>query len=115
METIVKEVVKKLKNEINIPVFHQFSPNNKVYPNIIYTVVSDVPALHGDNKELSSNITIRIHIITKDGNYYAIKKQINKIMLDLGFSRGQAVEVTDQGYKIATLDYKIGVINNDNN
>lgn len=106
---IIKSVVSTLKNQLKIPVYHHYSPENKDFPNIIYSVISDVPALHGDNKELTSNITLRLYVITKDGNYYNIQKSINNIMINLGFSRGQAVETTQDNYKVKTLDYKISI------
>ena len=106
---IIKTVVSTLKQQLNIPVYHHYSPNNKDFPNIIYSVISDVPALHGDNQELNSNITIRLYVITKDGNYYNIQKAINNIMVNLGFSRGQSTETTQDTYKVKTLDFKISI------
>lgn len=106
---IIKNVVKELKTQLKIPVYHHYSPNNRDFPNIIYSVISDVPALHGDDKELNANITIRLYLITKDGNYYSIQKQINNIMVNLGWSRGQSVETTQDTYKVKTLDFKISI------
>lgn len=106
---IIKNVVKELKEQLKIPVYHHYSPNNKDFPNIIYSIISDVPALHGDNQELTSNITLRLYVITKDGNYYNIQKSINNIMTNLGFSRGQSAELTQDNYKVKTLDFKISI------
>lgn len=106
---IIKSVVSTLKQQLKIPVYHHYSPNNKDFPNIIYSVISDVPALHGDNEELNSNITLRLYVITKDGVYYDIQKAINAIMENLGFSRGQSAETTQDNYKVKTLDYKISI------
>ena len=106
---ILKEVISELKNQLKIPVYHHYSPENKDFPNIVYSVISDVPALHGDNAELNSNITIRLYVITKDGNYYDLQKSINNIMINLGFSRGQSTEITQDGYKVKTLDFKISI------
>ncbi len=106
---IIKNVVKELKTQLKINVYHHYSPNNKDFPNIIYSVISDVPALHGDDKELNSNITIRLYLITKDGNYYDLQKSINTIMSNLGFSRGQSTELTQDNFKVKTLDYKISI------
>ena len=106
---IIKTVVSTLKQQLNIPVYHHYSPNNKDFPNIIYSVISDVPGLHGDDKELNANITIRLYIITKDGVYYNIQKAINNIMVNLGWSRGQSTELTQDNFKVKTLDYKISI------
>ena len=106
---IIKNVVKELKTQLKINVYHHYSPNNKDFPNVIYSVISDVPGLHADDKELNSNITIRLYLITKDGNYYGLQKSINTIMSNLGFSRGQSTELTQDGYKVKTLDFKISI------
>lgn len=106
---ILKQVISELKNQLKIPVYHHYSPTNQDFPNIVYSIISDVPALHGDNKELTSNITIRLYVITKDGNYYELQKSINNIMINLSFSRGQSTEITQDGYKVKTLDYKISI------
>lgn len=106
---IIKNVVKALKEQLNISIYHHYSPTNQDFPNIVYSIISDVPALHGDNQELNANITIRLYLITKDGNYYSIQKQINQIMINLGFSRGQSTETTQDGYKVKTLDFKISI------
>jgi hypothetical protein len=106
---IIKNVVKELKTQLNINVYHHYSPNNQDFPNIVYSIISDVPALHADNTELNANITLRLYLITKDGNYYDLQKSINNIMINLGFSRGQAVETTQDGYKVKTLDFKISI------
>lgn len=109
MMEIIKDVVSTLKKQLNINVYHHYSPENKDFPNIVYSVISDVPALHGDNAELNANITIRLYVITKDGVYYDLQKSINNIMSNLGFSRGQAVELTQDSYKVKTLDFKISI------
>ena len=106
---IIKNVVKELKTQLKINVYHHYSPKNKDFPNIIYSIISDVPALHGDDTELNANITIRLYLITKDGNYYGLQKSINNIMTNLGWSRGQSTELTQDNFKVKTLDYKISI------
>jgi hypothetical protein len=106
---IIKTVVSTLKQQLKIPVYHHYSPENKDFPNIVYSIISDVPALHADNTELNANITLRLYLITKDGNYYELQKQINNIMINLGWSRGQSAELTQDTYKVKTLDFKISI------
>lgn len=88
--------------------FHDFSPDYKL-PFICYTVISDVPALTADNMEIQSRITVRLHIVTKDGAYNGIAKELNTIMTDLGFMRVQSNEINDNGLKIKAIDYRTGV------
>ena len=90
-------------------IFHDFNPNANKLPFIEYSVLSDVPAIHGDDKEIQSRVTVRLHIVTKDGAYNEIYKKLNKTMTDLGFMRVQAAEITDNGLKIKAIDYRIGV------
>ncbi|SHJ06063.1 hypothetical protein SAMN02745671_02560 [Anaerovibrio lipolyticus DSM 3074] len=106
---ILKNVISELKQQLKISVYHHYSPNNRDFPNIVYSVISDTPGLHGDDKELNSNITIRLYVITKDGVYYELQKAINNIMVNLGFSRGQSAELTQDSYKVKTLDFKISI------
>lgn len=90
-------------------IYHQSSPDGCRYPNIIYSVISDVPALHGDNQELQSRVTVRIHIVTKDGAYENIFLAVQSVMLQLGFMRVQTVDVFEDGLKVKVVDYRIGV------
>lgn len=90
-------------------VYHLVSPHGCRYPNIVYSIISDVPALHGDNIELQSRVTVRIHIVTKDGRYEEIYLYVNRIMLNLGFMRVQAIEQREDDLKAKIVDYRTGV------
>ena len=108
---IIKDMVAALNNS-RIPkikgIFHEFNPKANCLPFIQYSVISDVPSLHGDDKELQSRVTVRIHIVTKDGNYYEIYRQLNQIMIGLGFMRVQTVDMMEDGLKMKVADYRIG-------
>ena len=68
-----------------------------------------MPALHADNQEIQSRITVRIHIVTRDGSHHAIYKVLNSVMKKLGFMRVQATELYEDNLKIKVTDYRIGV------
>ena len=109
---MIKRMVEAFKTDILLGVkgiYHQFSPNACKYPNIVYKVISDVPALHGDNMELQSRITVRIHIVTRDGADSNIYRRVNKTMIELGFMRVQTVDLMEDGLKIKAIDYRTGV------
>ena len=109
---MIERLVEALKTDILLGVkgiYHQLSPNGCKYPNIVYKVISDVPALHGDDIELQSRVTVRIHIVTKDGNYHNIYRRVNRTMTDLGFMRVQTVDMIEDGLKIRAIDYRTGV------
>ena len=75
------------------------------YPILIYTPISDVPILHGDNKEKLHRVTIRIHIIADD--YWALYSAVKRVMAELDFTRVQATPIIDGGKKIMVADFKI--------
>lgn len=90
-------------------VFHLQAPSGDYprAPTIVYTPISDVPVLAGDNAEQLHRVLIRIHIITDDGNYADIYKAIKRIMSDIGFSRLQTTPIAARGKKMLAADFKI--------
>ncbi len=90
-------------------IYHQASPKGCRYPNIVYSVVSDVPALHGDDVELQSILTLRIHIVTRDGAYEGILYCVHSVMRQLGFMRLRTTEAYIENLKILIIDYTTGV------
>lgn len=84
------------------------SPNAGSYPILVYNIISDVPALVADGEELERKVTVRIHILTKDGNYGRIYSALQKVMLRFGFMRGQTVEIAEKDVFILCVYYKIG-------
>ena len=84
------------------------SPNAGSYPILVYNIISDVPALVADGEEMERRVTVRIHIITKDGNYSDIYSALQNIMLGIGFMRSQTVELVESDLFILCVDYKIG-------
>ena len=54
-------------------------------------------------------MTVRVHIVTKDGNDRDIYRRLNRTMIDLGFMRAQTIDMMEDGLKIKVIDYRIGV------
>ena len=90
-------------------IYHLHGPDAGSYPVIVYSTLSDVPALHADNAEIERRVTIRIHIMTKDGQYGNLYADVQRIMRGLGFMRVQTNEIYDDGLRILVVDYRIGV------
>lgn len=90
-------------------IFHIRTPSVKPdYPILVYSVLSDVPSLHGDNEENFHRVTMRIHIITGDGDYPQIYAKVKRIMTDLGFVRLQSTPFLDEdGTFMLVTDWKI--------
>lgn len=90
-------------------IFHLKAPS--VYPEfpiIVYSTISDVPVLHGDNLETLNRITIRIHIITGENDYSEIYSAVKRIMSELGFTRLQSTPFIDEdGFFMMITDFKI--------
>ena len=90
-------------------IYHGRSPNAGTYPIIVYTVISDVPALSADGTELERRITVRIHILTKDGRFREIHCAVQKTLLPLGFVRAQTQELVEKDIFVEITDYKTAV------
>ena len=84
------------------------SPNAGSYPILVYNIISDVPALVVDGEEMERRVTVRIHILTKDGHYGGIYREVQQVMLGLGFMRSQTMDMVENGLFILCVDYKIG-------
>lgn len=90
-------------------IFHFKAPS--IYPELpilVYSPISDVPILFGDNLEKLHRVTIRIHIVTGDGDYPEIYYKVKNIMSDLGFTRLQATPfIDDDKTRMLIVDFKI--------
>ena len=89
-------------------IYPGISPNAGSYPILVYNIISDVPALVADGEEMERRVTVRIHILTKDGHYSPIYAALQKVMLGLGFMRSQTMDLVENGLFILCIDYKIG-------
>ena len=88
-------------------IYHLFAPAGDIqrYPILVYSPISDVPVNYGDDEETFHRVTIRISIITNDGQYSEINKVIREIMTQqLEFVRVQTVPAIDFEYKKIILN-----------
>lgn len=90
-------------------IFHMQAPGGDYSrtPLIVYSTVSDVPILHGDDAEEMHRVILRIHIITDDGEYAGIYEAVKRVMYAIGFSRHQTTALVDKGKKMLAADFKI--------
>ena len=84
------------------------SPDAGSYPILVYSVISDVPALLADGEEQERVVTVRIHILTKDGNFESILREVQRAMVGIGFIRAQSVEFAEGHLFITASDYRTG-------
>ena len=87
-------------------IYHGRSPNAGTYPIIVYSMISDVPALSADGTELERRVTVRIHILTKDGRFREIHKAVPNALLPLGFVRAQTQEFVEKDIFVEVTDYR---------
>lgn len=89
-------------------IYHGKSPDAGSYPVLVYSVVSDVPALSADGEEIERRVTVRVHILTKDGAADAIESAVRKDMERLGFRRRQSLEMAERQQFVKMIDFCIG-------
>ena len=89
-------------------IYHGRSPDAGSYPVLVYSVVSDVPALSADGMEMERRVTVRLHILTKDGAYEKIEDAARKVMDSLGFRRYQSMELAEKHAFVKIMDFKTG-------
>jgi hypothetical protein len=75
-ETSITSLLASSKDSI----YHGWSEDAGTYPVIIFGIVSDVPALSCDNDEVAHAVTVRIHIVTKNGAYQQIYQAVQAEM-----------------------------------
>lgn len=88
-------------------IYHGWSEDAGTYPVIIFGIVSDVPALSCDNDEVAHEVTVRIHIVTKNGAYQPIYQAVQAEMKRRGYRRKMTNEINDEDLKILVVDYVI--------
>lgn len=92
-------------------VFHLQAPADleSRYPALVYSTISDVPAIAGDDDEITHRVSMRIHIMTLNGDYAGPYRRVCADMASLGFSRYQAYSYIEDGQIIMIADFRIGV------
>lgn len=78
-----------------------------IYPAVVYSEISNVPALNADGEEQYSKVTVQISILTDGTSTSAIAERINIIMLSLGFARQFSGDLIDGKISMKILRYTI--------
>lgn len=111
------ELINALPNGAN-SIYHYVSPSVDParFPIIVYSPISDVPALSGDNQEFAHRVTIRIHVIASqkrfaadESKFLTVCRLVNQIMPSLDFSRQRTTPYTEDGKIMMIFDYIRGV------
>ena len=96
------------RNSRGCGIYHGRSPDAGSYPVLVYSVISDVPALSADGMEMERRVTVRLHILTKDGAYEKIEDAARRVMDSLGFRRYQSMELAEKHAFVKIIDFKTG-------
>lgn len=86
-------------------IFADRNQDGGTYPCIVYTEISNVPALNADNVEDISRVTVQISVMTDSGSTSAIAERVDVLMLGLGFMRQFSGDLMDEGIKIKAMRY----------
>lgn len=86
-------------------VYHLHMPSTYRKPVVLVTVLSNVPVLNADDTEILDKVTMRVHIVTKDAQWGAIRKEVIKVMCGLGYRRTSENEVVDGDEYALVLDF----------
>ena len=89
-------------------IYHGRIPDAGSYPVLVYSIISDVPALSADGIELERRVTVRLQILTKDGAYEKIEDAARRVMDTLGFRRYQSMELAEKHAFVKIMDFKTG-------
>lgn len=87
--------VKSALANLSVPVTKNFSEFENVYPHVVYKEISNVPALHGDNREIFFRSVYQVAIVTNDDDYEELEAAVETTMLALGFMRTDTQDIFD--------------------
>lgn len=90
--------VKAALESLSVPVSKDWREFDGQYPHIVYREVSNVPALHGDNREIFFRAVYQVNIVTNDDDYEALETAVEAAMINLGFMRTDAQDVFDVAF-----------------
>lgn len=90
--------VKAALELLNVPVTKDYSEFLNVYPHIVYREVSNVPACHGDNRELAFHVVYQVAIVTNNDDYETLESNVESSMLRLGFVRIDTQDIFDGSF-----------------
>lgn len=90
--------VKFALENLSVPVTKNFSEYEGIYPHIVYREISNVPALHGDNREIFFNSVYQVAIVTDNDEYEELEAAVEAAMLALGFMRSDTQDIFDGNF-----------------
>ncbi len=96
--TALQKQVKAALDSLSVPITKDYSEYENIFPHIVYREISNVPALHGDNREVFYRAVYQVTIVTNDDDYEALESAIETAMIQLGFMRTDAQDILDGNF-----------------
>ena len=96
--TALQKQVKAALETVSVPVTKDYSEYENTYPHIVYREISNVPALHGDNREVFYRSVYQVTIVTNDDDYEELESAVETVMIQLGFMRSDAQDILDGNF-----------------
>ena len=94
----LQRLVKSALERLSVPVTKDFSEYCNEYPHCVYREISNVPALHGDNREVAFRAVYQVAIVTNDDNYEQLESAVEQAMFEVGFMRTDAQDIFDGNF-----------------
>lgn len=90
--------VKAALETIGCPVTKDYFEYDGEYPFCTYREISNVPALHGDNREIFFRSVYQVAIVTDNDEYEELETAVETAMLNLGFVRSDTQDIFDGNF-----------------
>lgn len=107
VDIIVANALKTVFTEDKI--YHDILPENGNYPMVMYTDISESPAMHADGKLYAKEHIIRVTIVTS-GNLgiNALKNLVYDAMVNAGFMWMNTAKTHEKNEFYTSLDFSYG-------
>ena len=90
--------VKAALENIGVPVTKDWREYDGIYPHVVYREVSNVPALHSDNRENFFRSVYQVAIVTSNDDYEELELAVETAMINLGFMRTDTQDIFDGNF-----------------
>lgn len=97
-------------------IYHDNAPENGEYPLIQYSMMTEIPAFHCDNKLKAVDNVVRVTIINNtNAGRYSLKNAVYNALVDAGFMWINTNTVRNGREYYTALDFRLGTLVKYNN
>ena len=94
-------------------IYHNQAEAQVKLPYVVYSVPVCKPDFFADDNILYYSASVRFHIVTKDGNFFPIEKQIEAFMLQLDAVRYSSFDFRDHKELTKIIDFRLRFVADD--